>query len=502
MIKIELFDGAVLEFPEGTDQSVIDRVARDETLSRQPAASTDTNMLEQSMSGVNEGLASLIGAPVDLMTGAVNLIPRGINAVAGTNIPLIENGFGGSGTVKDVMGSAISDVAPQTRAQRFGRRIGEEVGATVIPAARLARTAASLPRFVGLEAASTVGAGTGAQIAQEIAPGSLGAELVGQLVGGITPSMATRTRPDAAPTAEQLAAGRDAGYEAVEQSQVRLTQASRDQLVNNIAARVRTDGLNPVRNPKAASMVETIDGLPANPTIAEVETMRQIIGRDVAGAREPSERLLGANMKGEVDTFLDNLTPTSVTGAGAEETVAALRSARQLAARIFKVQKLSGDTGAITRALRRAASTGTGGNEVNALRQNIRAILDSETKRRGFSAAEISAMEDVVYGTRGSNLMRLISRLSPSSGGLPLATTVGAGMVAGSTGNPLLLAPAVLGQAAQAVSEGMTRGQVRRLDELVRRGAPTPARALPTDARLALGGLLSAQAATSLEPDQ
>ena len=123
MIKIELFDGAILEFPEGTDQSVIDRVARDETLSRQPAASADTNMLEQSMSGVNEGLASLIGAPVDLMTGAVNLIPRGINAVAGTNIPLIENGFGGSGTVKDVMGSAISDVAPQTRAQRFGRRL-------------------------------------------------------------------------------------------------------------------------------------------------------------------------------------------------------------------------------------------------------------------------------------------------------------------------------------------------------------------------------------------
>lgn len=493
-VTIDIGGGQIVRFPNADTAA--------EFMQAQ-AASTDTNMLEQSMSGVNEGLASLIGAPVDLMTGAVNLIPRGINAVAGTNIPLIENGFGGSGTVKDVMGGAISDVAPQTGAQRFGRRIGEEVGATVIPAARLARSAASLPRFVGLETASAVGAGTGAQVAQEIAPGSQGAELVGQLVGGITPSMATRTRPDAAPTAEQLTAGRDAGYEAVEQSQVRLTQEARDQLVNNIAARVRTDGLNPARNPKAASMVETINGLPANPTIAEVETMRQIIGRDVAGAREPSERLLGANMKGEVDTFLDNLTPTSVTGAGAEETVAALRSARQLAARIFKVQNLSGDTGAITRALRRAASTGTGGNEVNALRQNIRVILDSATKRRGFSAAEISAMEDVVNGTRGSNLMRFLGRrFAPSSGGLPALTGMGAMAATGSTGNPLFLAPSVLGQAAQAVSEGMTRGQVRRLDELVRRGGPTPVRELPTDARLALGGLLSAQAATSLEPDQ
>jgi len=34
MIEIELFDGTVLEFPEGTDQAVIDRVAQQETASR------------------------------------------------------------------------------------------------------------------------------------------------------------------------------------------------------------------------------------------------------------------------------------------------------------------------------------------------------------------------------------------------------------------------------------------------------------------------------------
>jgi hypothetical protein len=34
MIQIELFDGTVLEFPAGTDQAVIDKVARDETFAR------------------------------------------------------------------------------------------------------------------------------------------------------------------------------------------------------------------------------------------------------------------------------------------------------------------------------------------------------------------------------------------------------------------------------------------------------------------------------------
>ena len=34
MIEIELFDGTVLEFPEGTSQAVIDRVAKQETAAR------------------------------------------------------------------------------------------------------------------------------------------------------------------------------------------------------------------------------------------------------------------------------------------------------------------------------------------------------------------------------------------------------------------------------------------------------------------------------------
>ena len=36
MIQIELFDGTVLEFPAGTDQAIIDRVAREQTLARKP----------------------------------------------------------------------------------------------------------------------------------------------------------------------------------------------------------------------------------------------------------------------------------------------------------------------------------------------------------------------------------------------------------------------------------------------------------------------------------
>jgi hypothetical protein len=36
-IRIQLFDGSILEFPDNTSQDVVDRVAKQETLARQPA---------------------------------------------------------------------------------------------------------------------------------------------------------------------------------------------------------------------------------------------------------------------------------------------------------------------------------------------------------------------------------------------------------------------------------------------------------------------------------
>ena len=46
-----------------------------------------TGMVGQTMSGVNEGIAGILGAPVDLMTGAINMGKQGVNALAGTYVP-------------------------------------------------------------------------------------------------------------------------------------------------------------------------------------------------------------------------------------------------------------------------------------------------------------------------------------------------------------------------------------------------------------------------------
>jgi hypothetical protein len=508
-MEVELFDGTVLEFPAGTSQDVIDRVARTETLARrapqppaaapQPAAAAptgpQTNNLEQGMSGVNEGIAAVAGFPADMLTGALNLGARGINAVAGTNMQPITDPFLGSQSIEGMMGRAISEDDPQNLTQRFARRVGQEAGAMVIPAGVMARGSGAIMRFLGLEAASSVGAGVAGQTSQEIAPGNQTADFIASLAGGLSPIAASRnlrTGPTA-PTYEDVAAGRDAAYQAVENSGTTINQQSRDGLLGRMDNMALREGVHPELHPRATVRIRNMENMPTNPTISQVETQRQLIGRDVAGSAEAGEARIGVMMKNEIDEYLGSLTPGDTMGNNPSEAIASLRTARELAQRAFRINELSGNTGAITRAMRRASTSGTGGNEVNTVRQNIRAILDSDARRRGFSSEELAAMEEIVEGTFMGNKLRALSRLAPSSGGLSAMAGIGAGMAAGGTENALFILPSLLGEVGQFASERLSRRQVGLLDELVRNGAPLAPRTMLNYERAAAGGLLASQ---------
>jgi uncharacterized protein YcfJ len=65
-IRIQLFDGSLLEFPDNTPQDVIDRVAKQETLARQPAPQPrpviEPPKKEGVMAAFGKGLESLLGS--------------------------------------------------------------------------------------------------------------------------------------------------------------------------------------------------------------------------------------------------------------------------------------------------------------------------------------------------------------------------------------------------------------------------------------------------------
>lgn len=469
--------------------------------SRRPATRPETNMVEQSMSGFNEGVAGILGAPVDLATAAINAGTAGINRIAGTDMQPITDPVGGSGTFRNMMAPTISNTPPQTRGQRYGRRIGQEAGATAIPGGVALRGAQAPVRAAGGMTASAVGSGLAGQTSREIAPNSDVLDMAASLAGGsvVPAAMYARQPRPKAPTMSELQAARDAGYDQVHQSGARLSQKSANELADSIESTFGPRAATKRLNPKAAIASDelTADLRAAPPSIADVDETRRWIGENVAGSNEAGERRLGTMMKGRIDTHLDNLQPGDVTGTNRpEEVVQTLKAAREKANRVHKAEQFERkDTGLFDKGIRRAATTGTGGNEVNAIRQNVRRVLENPKLRRGYSEAELQAMRDIADGTPTQNALRMLSRLAPSAGALPMSGVLGGAGLAGATGNPLYLGPSIAGEVAKYAAERSTRKQIDQLGELIRNGATLPQKEMSDSTTRIVAALMAREAA-------
>lgn len=206
---------------------------------------------------------------------------------------------------------------PRGTVERIAYRTGEEVGAT-IPYAVLPYAGAAISRVPTTQApgmaqqlwntfmegvratpgraavgelAATVGAGTGAGVAQEVAPGSPVAEMTGQLVGGLTPTVIANT-----PTA---LAARGAREITKRFSPAAQTQAAKEEVGKILGAEIGPDARAKLE--EAARLREQIPGF--EPTLAEatgspglVATQRDIERR--ASGRE-LEELAGRRARSE-----------------------------------------------------------------------------------------------------------------------------------------------------------------------------------------------------------
>jgi hypothetical protein len=157
---------------------------------------------EAAVQGLWKGLsANTIGLPVDLSNLIVGLGETGVRKVldaAGFEIDsefkdsklMSKKPFLGSAQTTEILNNlGIKTEYDKTRASTaIIGRIAEEVGMSAPIAAPLAKGAAKPAHFLSKEAGITVAAGTGAATAQQsVFPGSTGAEITGQLVGGFSP---------------------------------------------------------------------------------------------------------------------------------------------------------------------------------------------------------------------------------------------------------------------------------------------------------------------------
>jgi len=160
--------------------------------------------VEATGQGINKGLALTLGLPADLTNLVIGLGETGVRKVldaAGFDIAsglkdsklMSKKPFLGSAQVTEIFNAlGIETEYDKTRAlSAITGRIAEEVGMSTPLAGPLAKGAAKPTQFLGKEAGVAVAAGTGAATAQQMFPGSGGAEITGQLVGGLSPTTLT-----------------------------------------------------------------------------------------------------------------------------------------------------------------------------------------------------------------------------------------------------------------------------------------------------------------------
>lgn len=171
-------------------------------------------VVDQGVRGVTEGVTNIVGLPQAVATLQRNVGKWGMEQMgapeAAVNVldyitpladiaPSAEGMQGGidaaNNATADALGVERPRAAPENFPERYANRVGEELGAMLIPGAVVANRMKNAGRgiaainpgaFWSKEATVATGAGTGAAIANEVAPDSPIADLFGALAGAGT----------------------------------------------------------------------------------------------------------------------------------------------------------------------------------------------------------------------------------------------------------------------------------------------------------------------------
>ena len=267
------------------------------------------------------------------------------------------------------------------------RRVGQEIGAWAVPAGGTISKAAKPATTAVKELIAATGSGTGAAIAQQVAPDNPVAEFVGQVAGSVTPAGAARavTKGGKRIAVDDLRAAKNTAYQAVDKAGVTFGPQDYDNMLVGLVNEAQGKHISPTRHQAAYSFINDMIQRRGNKpmTLTELDQLRQEVRRDlVVPSYSNPDKAADAFFGDMIVDAIDDMIDANPSGS------AAMKAARLANSRLRKTEMIED---AIVRAERRAASTGSGGNLNNAIRQNLRAILDSKRRSKSFTTEELAS---------------------------------------------------------------------------------------------------------------
>lgn len=396
----------------------------------------------QVASGFLEGATGALGAPIDL---ANNLIVapalKGVNAIFGTNLQPSAKPLGGSAGLREGMALApqSDSVVPQ-----MARRVAQSVGGAALPALGSGGSMGQIAAAI----ASAAGGGVGGAIAQQVAPNNFGAEIAGELLGGmgtgaaisgLADRSARRAAEKAVPTVQQLEQQAADKFSEAHRLGVTATQPQTQQLASDIRSIAQQEGLiSPTGRvseayPKAREALRLVDDYAqGNMTVPQMQTARKVLA-DAAKSPDSAERRIATIMLKKFDDFTSPLAPQLAEARG-------LYSRAMRGDQLETLRELAGSR----------AGQFTGSGYENALRTEYRNLDRRITKgqERGWSPEQQEAIGRVAQGTPASNVARGLGKLAPTG-----VVSFGLG-----GGVPFTIGNAIGGPALGAALSGATMG--------------------------------------------
>lgn len=378
---------------------------------------------------------------------------------------------GWAGTAAQVVGA----LAPATAASKIAQ--GGAAAVSAVPgigrvAANPYTQAAATGAGLGLMNAAGTDNDRGVEALVGAGTGIVGQGLASALAGGISKAAGLANPRVNIPTVDGIRKAKQEAYKAADDAGIIL----RPDLIKRIQEQARDDigqmGYSPRLQPNIKGVLDELDdAAKSNHRLKDVDVIRRI----AQGAYKPGDKANNAMMTqiiNAIDDGLNTVKPSEIVMGNAKRGVQALNEARKAAATEAKINTI---TSQLSKAENQASRTYSGTNLDNAIRQKISSLLDNPARTRGFTKDELAALQEIVDGTATQNTLRWAGKFLPSSGVGGLAN-LGVSMTAL---GPAGLAIPAAGYGMKAAADQMSRGNVRKLVEVIAAGGSKEATRAP-----------------------
>lgn len=467
-IQAQLPDGRILEFPDGTDQSIIQSTVK-KTLGVQdePSAVSPTIPSPDAIPDQRSGLEQALGVGETALSLAGEAVAAPVSGLAGIAAGAFGGGPEGAAEAVESTREFITGFTdPRTEA---GKETLSSVQETLAP---LGEALSGAETFLGDQVFDITGSPALAALAKSLPTAAV--EILGFKGGG---RLAARTKKgpsekvikqnivDSAPDVETLKNAARGVYNELDESGARVTPQAYNNLVDKIERSTKKQGLDARVTPRAAGAIEVLKEIKdTSPTLSEIDTLRKVAG-NVAKNIDPTESSLGKQIIGEIDEFLDTLPASSLAGRGidAKSVAPKYRAARELWGRARRSELV---TEAIDKGSRAASGV------ENGIRQEFNRIINSKKQSRFFPKEEIASMKAVVDGDFTKNMLKHIGKfgMSVDRAGTNLMAAlggVGGGLTGGFGGAGTVLA---IGTAAKQIGKLGAKKEAKFIDAVTRAG--------------------------------